>query len=397
MTKPNPFPKRWPIFDKDEINITTDILHSGKVNYWTGNQGKLFEQEFANYHGVKYSIALANGTLALELALSSFNIGNGDEVIVPSRTYIATASSVFVVGAKPIVADVDRQSGNISVETIKSVKTKKTKAIIVVHIAGWPCDMQSIMSYAKKNNLIVIEDCAQAHGAEINTKKVGSFGDASAFSFCQDKIMTTCGEGGMVLFKNKAQWLKAWSFKDHGKSYKAVHKKDKSLGFKWLVESFGSNYRMTEIQSAVGRLQLKKLDKWLSIRQKNADFLDAFFKKFDSFIRVPEVPKHLKHARYKYYIYLNSQMMKKNFSRDRIIKEFNKNHVPCFSGSCSEIYLEKAFKKSGLSPKKRHVNAKELGETSLTFLIDPAVSKSDLRHLCDVGESIFKKAFIQTK
>ena len=219
MNKNKSMNNNWPFFEKDEINIAGEILSSGKVNYWTGSHGKLFEKEFAKYHGMKYSIALANGTLALELAVSSFNIGKGDEVIVPSRTYIATASSVFVVGAKPIVADVDKNSGNITVETIEAVRTNKTRAIVVVHIAGWPCDMKSIMKYAKKNNLIVIEDCAQAHGAEINSKKVGSYGNASTFSFCQDKIMTTCGEGGMVLFKNKAQYLKAWSFKDHGKSY----------------------------------------------------------------------------------------------------------------------------------------------------------------------------------
>ena len=388
---------KWPVFEKDEINLASKILSSGKVNYWTGNHGKLFEAEFAKYHGMKYAIALANGTLALELALSSFNIGNGDEVIVPSRTYIATASSVFIVGAKPIVAEIDKNSGNITVETIEAVKTKKTKAIIVVHIAGWPCDMKSIMAYAKKNNLVVIEDCAQAHGAEINSKKVGSYGDAAAFSFCQDKIMTTCGEGGMVLFKKKAQYIKAWSFKDHGKNYAAVHKKDNSVGFKWLIESFGSNYRMTEIQSAVGRLQLKKLNRWTKVRRKNADILDKHFKSFNAYVRVPSIPKNIKHARYKYYIYINSNMLKKNFTRDKIIKEFTKNNVPCFSGSCSEIYQEKAFIKSGLKPKKRYPIAKELGETSLTFLIDPTVTEKDLLHLCKVSKNIFSKAFIKLK
>jgi len=391
MKKKQVLKQSWPVFSEEEIQITNDILRSGKVNYWTGDQGKLFEKEFADYIGVKYAIALANGTLALELALNVLGITHGDEVIVPSRTFIATASAVAISGAKPVVADVDRVSGNINVETIDKVITNNTKAIIVVHLAGWPCDMTSIMSYAKQNELLVIEDCAQAHGASQEGRKIGSFGDAAAFSFCQDKIMTTCGEGGMVLFKEKEKWSKAWSYKDHGKNFDAVYNNTHPPGFRWLIDSFGSNYRMTEMQSGVGRLQLKKLDDWLAIRQRNAEILDSCFSKF-SLLRQAVPPDSIVHARYKYYTYINPMKLKNSYSRDRIIDEFNKCGVPCFSGSCPEIYLEKAFKNANFGPSNRLSSAKELGETSLMFLIDPTFSISDMEYICDVSKKVLINA-----
>jgi len=385
------FDQPWPVFCEEEIEIAVDIMRSGKVNYWTGDHGKLFEKEFANYIGVKYAIALANGTLALELALNVLGITCGDEVIVPSRTFIGTASAVVTRGAKPVVADVDRVSGNISVETIDKVRTNSTKAIIVVHLAGWPCDMSSIMSYAKQHDLLVIEDCAQAHGASYEGRKIGSFGDAAAFSFCQDKIMTTCGEGGMVLFREKDKWSKAWSFKDHGKNFDAVYNNTHPPGFRWLIDSFGSNYRMTEMQSGVGRFQLKKLDDWLAIRQRNAEILDSCFSKF-SLLRQAVPPNNIVHARYKYYTYINPLKLKNSYSRDRIIDKFNKLGVPCFSGSCPEIYLEKAFKNENFGPINRLPSAKELGETSLMFLIDPTFSTADMEYICDVSRKVLINA-----
>ena len=384
----------WPIFSEEEIEITTDILRSGKVNYWTGEQCKLFEKEFADYIGVQYSIAVANGTLALELALKALGVNDNDEVIVPSRTYFASASAVVAIGAKPVIADVHRDSGNITIETIDKVRTVKTKAIIVVHLAGWPCDMNLIMAYAKKHSLLVIEDCAQAHGATYDGNKVGSFGDAAAFSFCQDKIMTTCGEGGMVLFKQKDRLSKAWSYNQHGKSHDAVYAKNHPPGFRWLIESFGSNYRMTEIQAGVGRYQLKKLDEWLAIRQRNANILDTFFSKY-SLMRTPQKADNIKHANYKYYAYINNLELKKSYSRDRIIAEFNNQGVPCFSGSCSEIYLEKAFKNLGYNNKDRLPVAKALGETSLVFLNDPTLSEENMNFICDVAKKILKKATLK--
>lgn len=381
----------WPVFSEDEIELVSSILRSGKVNYWTGDQGKIFEKEFAEYLGVNYAIALANGTLALELALNILGISKGDEVIVPSRTYIATASAVALNDAIPVVADVERDSGNISAATIEKVRTSRTKAIIVVHLAGWPCDMNSIMSYAKEHNLLVIEDCAQAHGASISGKKVGSFGDAAAFSFCQDKIMTTCGEGGMVTFNDRDKWYQAWSFKDHGKDYDTVFHKDHSPGFRWLVSSFGSNYRMTEMQSAVGRYQLEKLDEWISIRQRNAKILHKAFEGIP-LVRLPVPPEGFNHACYKYYIYLNPHRLSKDYTRDKVMKELNENGIPCFSGTCSEIYLEQAFQESNLGPEQRLAISKELGETSLMFLVDPTFSENDMRQISEVTRKIFLNA-----
>ena len=381
----------WPVFSEEEVQIVSNILRSGKVNYWTGDQGKLFEKEFAEYIGVNHAIALANGTLALELALKALGITPCDEVIVPSRTYIATASAVVIAGAKPVIADVDRVSGNISVETIDLVRTDNTKAIIVVHLAGWPCDMGPIMKYAKQHNLLVIEDCAQAHGANYKGQKVGSFGHAAAFSFCQDKIMTTCGEGGMVVFQDKDAWSRAWSYKDHGKSYDAVYGEVHPPGVRWLVDSFGSNYRMTEIQAGVGRFQLNKLDEWLGIRQRNAAILDLCFNELP-LLRQVKPPDNIMHARYKYYTYINPLNLKKGYSRDRIMEDFDAYGISCSHGSCSEIYLERAFKSASFGPNNRLTSAKELGETSLIFLVDPTLSIADMEYICDVSRKVFMNA-----
>jgi dTDP-4-amino-4,6-dideoxygalactose transaminase len=267
------FVSSWPRFDEDEIAAAERVLRSGRTNYWTGTECKGFEEEFAAYHGVEHAVALANGTLALELALRILGVGPGDEVIVTPRSFFASASCVMQVGARPVFADVDRDSQNISAKSIKEKITAKTRAILPVHLAGWPCDMPAIMDLATEHGLVVVEDCAQAHGARINGKPVGSFGDAAAFSFCQDKIMSTAGEGGMLLTKESGAWQKAWEFRDHGKSLSRVFADDHPIGFRWLHESFGSNWRLTEIQGAIGRIQLKKLDGWVESRRLNAAHL----------------------------------------------------------------------------------------------------------------------------
>ena len=381
----------WPFFCEEQIQTANDVLRSGKVNYWTGSQGKFFEQEFADYIGVKYAIAIANGTLAIELALIALGIGSGDEVIVPSRTYIATAGAVVIRGAEPVVADIDLISGNVNVSTIEKVRTSRTRAIIVVHLGGWPCDMPAIMAYAKEHGLLVIEDCAQAHGASYEGRKVGSFGDAAAFSFCQDKIMSTGGEGGMVVFRDRDNWSRAWSFKDHGRNFEKAHSKDHPPGFRWLNDSFGSNYRMTELQASIGRFQLRKLDEWVSTRQRLASVLDSFFEGC-SLLRQAIPPENIVHARYRYYTYIKTDELNNLYSRNRIIDEFAAYGIPCFSGSCSEIYLEQAFVGSGFAPETRHHCAKELGETSLVFLVDPTLTEDDMHYICDVGKDIFTKA-----
>ena len=224
----------WPVFASDEIAAVTRVLTSGRVNYWTGDECAAFEQEFAAAVGVKYAIALANGTVALELALKALGIGPGDEVIVPSRTFIATASCAVAVGATPVVADIDSDSGNITARTIAAVISARSRVVIPVHMAGWPCDMAPIIELATRHKLHVVEDCAQAHGATYHGRPTGSLGKCAAFSFCQDKIMTTGGEGGTLVTDDPALWRCAWEYKDHGKSWDATHNREHPPGFRWL-------------------------------------------------------------------------------------------------------------------------------------------------------------------
>jgi dTDP-4-amino-4,6-dideoxygalactose transaminase len=383
----------WPIFAKDEIAAVKRVLQSGKVNYWTGNEGRLFEKEFAASIGVKYAVAVMNGTVALEAALMALGIGKGDDVIVTPRSFIASASCAVMRGAKPVFADVDRESQNITAATIEKVITRRTRAIIAVHLAGWPCAMDEIMTLAKKHKLAVIEDCAQAVGAFYKGRQVGSFGDAAAFSFCQDKILTTGGEGGMVVTNKKEIWSKVWSYKDHGKSYDAVYKSDIKPGpsFRWLHESFGTNWRMTEVQSAIGRIQLQKLEGWIRKRRRNAEILTNAFLNIPA-LRVTVPPDNVVHSYYKYYVFLRPEMLKKGWDRERIITAINNLGIPCFTGSCSEMYREKAFAKDNLRPGKPLPVAKELGDTAIMFPVHPTLSVSDMRDMVKAAQKIIGTA-----
>lgn len=384
----NPFAP-WPFFEIDEIEAATAPLRTGKVNYWTGTEGREFEKEFAAFTDCKYAIALANGTVALELALFALGIGSGDEVIVTPRTFIASSSCCVMRGAIPIMADVDPVSQNITTETIRPHITNRTKAIICVHLAGWPCDMDPILELAREHNLKVIEDCAQCHGASYKGRPVGSLGDVAAFSFCQDKIMTTGGEGGMLTTNDEALWRKAWEFKDHGKSYEAVYSRQHPPGFRWLHESFGTNWRLTEMQSAIGRVQLRKLPEWTQRRQDNAAILTEAFSQIPA-LRLTVPTSEIKHAYYKYYAFIRPDLIKNGWDRDRIMNTIVAEGIPCFSGSCSEIYLEKAF--DGLRPTKRLTVAQHLGETSLMFLVHPTLSESDMLDTCNAVSKVFSQA-----
>ncbi len=381
----------WPSFAADEIGAASAVLKSGKVNYWTGEEGRHFEREFASFTGSTYAIGLANGTVALELALFALGIGSGDDVIVTSRTFIASASCAVMRGARPVIADVDQESQNLTVETIKAILTSRTRAIIAVHLAGWPCDMDPIMRFAKEYGLKVIEDCAQAHGATYKGRRVGSLGDLAAFSFCQDKIMTTGGEGGMLILNERQLWEKAWAFKDHGKSYDAVYKRHHPAGYRWLHESFGTNWRLTEMQSAIGRVQLRKLPTWIATRRRNASILTDSFANIPA-LRITAPPPEIVHAYYKYYCFVRPDRLKQGWNRDRIMKAISAEGIPCFSGSCSEIYLEKAFDVEGLRPAGRLPVAKELGETSLMFLVDPTLNDDNMKQTCRAVEKVMKTA-----
>lgn len=379
----------WPYFEQDEIEAVSTVLHSGKVNYWTGTEGRQFEREFANFCGCRHAIALANGTVALELALYALGIGHGDEVITTCRTFIASASCIVMRGAHPVLADVDPVSQNITADTIRSRITPRTKAIICVHLAGWPCDMDPIQELAREYGLKVIEDCAQCHGAAYKGRPIGSLGDVAAFSFCQDKIMTTGGEGGMLTTNDETIWRRAWEFKDHGKSYDAVYHRQHPPGFRWLHESVGTNWRLTEMQSAIGRVQLRKLSAWILTRQAHASILTECFSRIPS-LRVTQLPAEIDHAYYKYYAFIRPELLKSGWDRDRIMSAIVAEGVPCFSGSCSEIYLEKAF--DGLRPAEQLPVAKKLGETSLMFLVHPTLTVADMRDTCRAVEKVFSAA-----
>ena len=381
----------WPSFTSEEADSVRNVLLSNKVNYWTGNECREFEKEFAVWSNSEYAIALGNGTLALDSALKALDIGFGNEVIVTSRTYIASVTSIVTAGAIPIFADIDTNSQNITTTSIRSMITKKTKAIICVHLAGWPCEMDEIMDLANEFNLYVIEDCAQAHGAKYKSKPVGSIGNIGCWSFCQDKIMTTGGEGGMVTTNDKSLWSKMWSYKDHGKSYKAVYEQKHPDGFQWLNESFGTNWRMTELQGVIGRIQLKRMSNWHSNRISNALKIWNTAKQCKG-LRVPSIPDYIEHAAYKCYVFIKLEELKNGWGRDKVKKEINELGVPCYAGVCPEVYLEKAFDNSGFRPKERLANAKELGQSSLMFLVHPTLTKNEIQQTCDAITSVMNLA-----
>jgi dTDP-4-amino-4,6-dideoxygalactose transaminase len=380
----------WPHFEHDEIDAAVEVLRSGKVNYWTGDEGRLFEKEFAAFVGCDNAVAVVNGTAALECALKALGIGPGDEVITTSRTFIASASCAVMLGARPVIADVDHDSQNVTAESIGRVLTPRTKAIVAVHLAGWSCEMDEILALAHGRGIKVVEDCAQAQGATYKGRPIGSLGDVAAFSFCQDKIMTTAGEGGMVTTNSGELWNAMWSLKDHGKSYDAVYHREHSPGFRWLHESFGTNWRLTEIQSAIGRLQLRKLSRWVETRREHAAMLTECFSELPG-LRVTMPPEYIGHAYYKYYAFVRPEALRAGWSRDRILAEITARGIPCFSGSCSEIYLEKAFP-AEWRPESRLPVARELGETSLMFQVHPTLRPEQIARTCEVLRQVMHEA-----
>jgi len=374
----------WPCYTDEEADAIRHVLMSNKVNYWTGIECQEFEKEFSGWCGTSHAIALANGTLALNAALKVLGVGPGDEVVVTPRTFIASVSCVVNTGATPVFADVGKDSGNISADTIREVVTPRTKAVICVHMAGQPCDMDPIMDLSQDHDLFVIEDCAQAHGALYKGRSVGSIGHVGAWSFCQDKIMSTGGEGGMVTTNDRNLWSAMWSYKDHGKSWEAVYELEHPRGFRWLHESFGTNLRMTEMQAAIGRIQLGRMGLWHHARTNNANKILRTCEQFPSLFRVDRPSDQFEHAYYKCYVNIRPDGLVYGWSRDCVIEAIIERGVPCFSGSCSEVYLEKAFDGTGFRPEHRLPVAKELGETSLMFLVHPTLTDDEIQNACDV-------------
>ena len=381
----------WPSFTKEEASAVSKVLLSNKVNYWTGNECREFEREFAQWADCEYAIALGNGTLALDAALKALDVKADDEVVTTPRTFLASVSSIVTAGGTPIFAEVDSSSQVITAKSIEQVLTEKTKAVIVVHLAGMPAEMDEIMALSKKHGFYVIEDCAQAHGAKYKGRSVGSIGHIGAWSFCQDKIMTTGGEGGMVSTNDRNLWSRMWSYKDHGKGWEAVYEKEHPPGFRWLHDSFGTNWRMTEIQAAIGRIQLKRMSEWHSQRVDNANAIWECAESLKG-LKVVKIPDYIEHAAYKCYVFIKPSELKKGWDRDKIMAEINGHGVPCFSGSCSEVYLEAAFDGTNWRPVDRLPVSKELGETSLMFLVHPTLTNEEVAKTCQVLELVMKAA-----
>lgn len=381
----------WPLYDEEEQQAVLAVMQSNKVNYWTGQEGREFEKEFAEFADSDYAVAVANGTVALDLCWQSLDLPKGSEVIVTSRTFIASISSIVLAGLKPVFADLDLDTQNITAASIEAVLTPNTSAVLCVHLAGWPCEMDDIMALADAKGLKVVEDCAQAHGAKYKGRSVGSIGHIGAWSFCQDKIMTTAGEGGMVTTNDKALWQRVWSFKDHGKSFEAVYERQHPPGFRWLHESFGTNWRLTEMQSAVGRLQLRKMAKWTETR---LDYATQIWDTAQSLqgLRVPQVPAHILHAAYKCYVFVDESALVEGWNRDRIMNKIVGRGVPCFSGSCSEVYLEKAFDGTNFRPEVELPIAQELGHSSLMFLVHPTLTREEIQLTCETIRAVMKEA-----
>jgi len=395
----------WPSFTNEEAQAVQRVLLSNKVNYWTGTECREFEREFAAWAGTRYAVALSNGTLALDVALQALGVGPGDEVVVTPRTFIASVSCVVNAGATPVFADVDADSGNLTAQTIQAVLSPRTKAVVCVHLAGWPCDMDPIMALAAEHGLKVIEDCAQAHGARYKGRSVGSIGHVGAWSFCQDKIMTAGGEGGMVTTNLEALWRAMWAYKDHGKSFEAVYERQHPPGFRWVHESFGTNWRMLELQAAVGRIQLRRMGQWHARRQANASRLAAALQPFSqpggplrlptfgpAVCQVPCDPQEFAHANYKFYAYVRPERLAPGWTRDRLIEAINSQGVPCYSGSCSEVYREKAFDHTGWRPAERLPVARQLGETSLMWLVHPTLTDAEMDTTAEVVSHVLTDA-----
>ncbi len=393
----------WPSYTAEEVNAVAEVLASNRVNYWTGEEGRGFEREFARWCYSEHAIALANGTLALDLVLHGLRIGaaNGgtahDEVIVTPRTFVASVSCVVNAGAVPVFADVDRDSGNLTAETIAPRVTGQTRAIIVVHLGGWPADVAVLRELADPRSIHIIEDCAQAHGARWEGQPVGSLGIAGAWSFCQDKIMTTGGEGGMVTCNDRDLWSRMWSFKDHGKSWEVVNDQSHPPGYRWLHESFGTNWRMTELQAVLGRIQLKRMDGWHNRRRHNAfaiaEHLQPLVER--GVVRLPlpdDRAQGTQGAYYRLYAYINQSALSGGWSRDRIIAEFNVRGAVVMSGSASEVYRERAFDGTGWRPVAPLPIARELGETSLAFLVHPTLRDDELAKIGSIVAEVIAES-----
>ena len=383
----------WPYVSKQEHKIVSDVLKSNKLNYWTGLQCKSFEKEFSSFFGKKYGVSVCNASVALDISLRSLNLPQGSEIIVTPRSYVSSASCVLNNNLKPIFADIDINSQNLSPKSIEKKINKKTKAIILVHLSGYPCEMDKIVKIAKKNKILIIEDCSQSHGAKYRNKFTGSFGDIAIWSFCNDKIMNTLGEGGMICVNNEKIYKKIWSLKDCGKNLdKIMNKASNKFDFKWVHDSQGTNLRMTEVQAAVGRYQLRQLNNSIKIRQRNASIIYRALKNSKIAI-IPKIPTYISHSFYRCYVLLDKKKINNKWSKTKMIKYLNSSGIECNSGSCPEIYREGVFKKFNGRIKARN-NARSINQSTISFKVHPTISLKNMKIKSKKINEIFSKAEI---
>lgn len=393
--RPAQFPQiRWPQFEDDEISAVSEVLRSGRVNSLVhGDQGRAFEAEFAAYCHVPFAISLANGTVALELALRALGIGHGDEVIVPARSFFATASAVVAVGALPVFADIDPNSQTIDPISVRQLLNSRTRAIICVHLAGWPCDMDELAAIVDHHGLWLVEDCAQAHGARFDGRPVGSFGDAAAFSFCTDKIISTGGEGGMLLLKNEDHWARAWAYKDHGKDPYKVRQPSIGHEYRYLHDTFGTNVRMTEMQAAIGRAQLRKLPRWLAQRRRNARLLHDRLAGHP-LIRTPHIPANVEHAFYKASFLLETDRMPPG-GRAQLLAELNSQGIPASVGSCPDMSQELAVVNGSRGPRSPLTGAAYVGQRNVALPVDHLLGEPDMIFVADAIVTALKSTLMR--
>jgi dTDP-4-amino-4,6-dideoxygalactose transaminase len=387
-----PMPK-WPSPTDLQIEAVTGVLRSGRTNYWTGGEGRSLEREYAERLGRAHAVAVANGTLALELALRAFRIGPGDEVVVPARSFIASASCVVAVGARPTFADIDPDSSNLTAKTLATALTGRTAAVIVVHLGGWPAEMDPILRLARERGIIVIEDCAQAHGAVYRGRPVGSFGDAACFSFCQDKIVAA-GEGGLIALDDTAAFTRAWEYRDHGRSLAKTNDPEfmgRPASFRWIHDSFGSNYRLPELEAAMIRAGEFELPAAHTRRTELATRLARGLAGVRG-IRAPLPPDYCEHAFYRLYAHVVPAELAEGWDRDRVLFAVQAEGVPVQYGSCAEIYREEAFAHAGLAPAARLPEAKLAHETSIAFFVDPTLGDADIDDVVTAVAKVMKVA-----
>lgn len=333
------FAHLWPVFNKNDERAILEVLRSGKwCRTFSGSRTEEFEEAFARFQGARYGLAVANGTVAIELALRMLGITIGDEVIIPAVTFIATASAVAQLGAIPVFTDIDIDTGQIDANSIKENITPRTKGVVVVHYGGYPVNFDKIIPVVKRNKLFLVEDCAHAHGTEWKDRKVGTFGDFGCFSFQQTKSLTS-GDGGAVITNSKKLYEKAV----------LTHNIGRILGKPtYRHEVLSSNYRMTEFQGALLLNQLKRLPEQTELKHENGEWLADKINGIQGLSSLKPDQRITKRGYY-YFVFRYDKREFSGLSRDKFIEALNAEGVPCWGGYGSPVYRYTAFRKKQLT------------------------------------------------